>query len=53
MLDTPEALERQIHRIHELLECSTDEVTWNDYIPDPDNPSQFLAKATLHLSNAD
>lgn len=35
-----EAFEQQIHRIHELLEGSGAEVTWNDHIPDPDNPSQ-------------
>lgn len=32
--------EQRIHRIHELLEGSAAEVTWNDRIPDPDNPSQ-------------
>lgn len=32
--------ERQIHRIHELLDESGAEVTWNDHIPDPDNPTQ-------------
>jgi hypothetical protein len=32
--------EQQIHRIHELLEGSGAEVTWNDRISDPDNPSQ-------------
>jgi hypothetical protein len=40
-MDTPETLERQVHRIHELLERSHDNVTWNDHIPDPDNPSQL------------
>jgi hypothetical protein len=35
------ALERQIHRIHELLERSHYNVTWNDHISDPDNPSQL------------
>ena len=39
-METPEALERQVHRIHELLERSHGDVTWNDHIPDPDNPSQ-------------
>lgn len=38
---TPRALELQIHRIHELLEGSGADVTWNDRIPDPDNPSQL------------
>jgi len=32
--------EQQIHRIYELLEGSGAEVTWDDHIPDPDNPSQ-------------
>lgn len=35
-----ETFERQIHRIHELLDDSEAVVTWNDHIPDPDNPSQ-------------
>jgi hypothetical protein len=34
------AFEQQIHRIHELLEGSGAKVTWDDHIPDPDNPSQ-------------
>lgn len=34
------AFEQEIHRLHELVERSGAEVTWNDYIPDPDNPSQ-------------
>jgi hypothetical protein len=38
---TPEALERQVQRIHALLERPDAEVTWNDHIPDPDNPSQL------------
>jgi len=32
--------ERQIERIHQLLEAEGTEITWNDHIPDPDNPSQ-------------
>ena len=32
--------EQQIHRIVELLETSGGQVTWNDHIPDPDNPTQ-------------
>jgi hypothetical protein len=40
-METPETLERQVHRIHELLERSNDNVTWNDHIPDPDNASQL------------
>jgi hypothetical protein len=35
-----EAFEQQIHRIHELLEGSGADVTWNDHVPDPDNLSQ-------------
>jgi hypothetical protein len=33
-------LERQVERIHQLLEVEGSTVTWNDHIPDPDNPSQ-------------
>ena len=40
-METPEALERQIHRIHELLERSHGDVTWNDHVPDPDNRTQL------------
>ena len=40
-METPGAFERQIHRIHELLQCSHDDVTWNDHIPDPDNPTRL------------
>jgi len=32
--------ERMIARIHEALEIANTEVTWNDRIPDPDNPSR-------------
>lgn len=32
--------EHQIRRIHELIEQPGSTVTWNDRIPDPDNPSQ-------------
>jgi hypothetical protein len=35
------AFEQQIHRILELLEGSGAEVTWDDHIPDPDNPSRL------------
>lgn len=35
-----DAFERQIQRLHELIESCGAEVTWNDRIPDPDNPSQ-------------
>ena len=32
--------ERQIERIHQLLELKGSEITWDDRIPDPDNPKQ-------------
>lgn len=32
--------EKQIERIHSLLEDEDSIVTWNDHLPDPDNPSQ-------------
>jgi Restriction endonuclease len=32
--------EWQIERIHQLLEVEGSIVTWDDHIPDPDNPSQ-------------
>jgi hypothetical protein len=32
--------EHQIERIHQLVEREGSEVTWNDQIPDPDNPAQ-------------
>jgi hypothetical protein len=35
------ALEQQVHRIYELIEGSGAEVTWDDHIPDPDNPAQL------------
>lgn len=35
-----EAFEQQIHRLHQLIEGCGAEVTWNDRIPDPDNPGQ-------------
>lgn len=34
------AFEQQVHRIYELLEGPGENVTWNDHIPDPDNPTQ-------------
>ena len=33
--------ERRVHRIHELLQECDAEVTWNDHMPDPDNPTQM------------
>jgi hypothetical protein len=35
-----DAFERSIHRIHELIEQPGTEVTWDDRVPDPDNPSR-------------
>lgn len=32
--------EQRVHRIHELLEGSGAQVTWNDRVADPDNPKQ-------------
>ena len=34
------AFEKQITRIHQLIENKNAVVTWNDIIPDPDNPEQ-------------
>ena len=39
-LKPSEKFEQQIRRLHELLEQPGSEVTWNDHLPDPDNPSQ-------------
>ncbi len=33
--------ERQIERIHRLLEAEESEVTWDDHIPDPDSPNRL------------
>jgi hypothetical protein len=33
--------ERQVERIHQLLETEGTIVTWNDHIADPDNPAQL------------
>jgi hypothetical protein len=41
MHNSSKALERQVSRIHELLERSHECVTWDDHIPDPDNPKQL------------
>jgi len=40
MTKKSDAFEQQIHRLHELAEGNDAEVTWNDRIPDPDNPEQ-------------
>lgn len=40
---TPRAsdtFEQRIHRIHELLEGSNAIVTWDDKVPDPENPKR-------------
>lgn len=34
------SFEKQIHRIHELIEQKGSVVTWDDHLPDPDNPDQ-------------
>lgn len=39
-LKPSEKFEQQVRRIHELLEQAGSEITWNDHLPDPDNPSQ-------------
>lgn len=41
MTKLSEKFEKQISRIHELVEQPDSIVTWNDHIPDPDNPSQM------------
>ena len=35
-----ETFEHRIHQIHELVETFDAEVTWNERIPDPDNPNR-------------
>jgi hypothetical protein len=40
MTEKSDNFEKQIARIHSLLNESGSEVVWNDRIPDPDNPSQ-------------
>jgi len=40
MIKTSKKFEHQIKRIHDLLEQPGSEVTWNDRLPDPDNPKQ-------------
>jgi hypothetical protein len=40
MTKASDAFEQQIHRLHELVDGADAEVTWNDRIPDPDNPKQ-------------
>src|ERR1700692_4766312 len=40
-MKAPKAFEQLIRRIYELLEHSGAQVTWNDHVADPDNPSQM------------
>jgi Restriction endonuclease len=40
MTKESDEFEQRIHRMLELIEGSGADVTWNDRIPDPDNPSQ-------------
>jgi hypothetical protein len=40
MTKLSEHFEKQIERIHHLIEQPGSEVTWNDHITDPDNPIQ-------------
>jgi Restriction endonuclease len=40
-LPAHQQLERKIERIHRLLEVEGSIVTWNERIPDPDNPNQL------------
>ena len=40
MSGASEKFELQIKRIHDLIEQSGAEITWDDHIPDPDNPDQ-------------
>ncbi len=39
-MEKSEKFERQIERIHKLIEGPGSQVTWNDRIPDPDNEDQ-------------
>ena len=41
MTKLSEKFEKQISRTHELIEQPGSVVTWDDHIPDPDNPSQL------------
>ena len=40
MTERSTAFEHRVERIHRLLEGENAVVTWNDHIPDPDNPNQ-------------
>jgi hypothetical protein len=35
-----EKFEQRIKRIHDLIEQPGSQITWNDRLPDPHNPSQ-------------
>ena len=39
-LNSATHFEKQIKRIHDLLEKKGSKITWDDHIPDPDNPLQ-------------
>lgn len=41
MTKASDDFEKQIKRIHDVLVQDTGSVTWNDKIPDPDNPQQI------------
>ena len=41
MSQVSKKFELQITRIHDLIEESDAEVTWDDHLPDPDNPEQL------------
>ena len=41
MSQVSKKFELQITRIHQLIEQPDAEVTWDDHIPDPDNPEQL------------
>lgn len=40
MTEDSDNFEKMVSRIHELLEDDNSTVTWNERIPDPDNPNQ-------------
>lgn len=40
MSKTSDKFEQQIALFHELIEQPGSQITWNDHIPDPDNPTQ-------------
>jgi hypothetical protein len=53
MTKESDAFEQQIHRLYELIEGGDAEVTWDDRIPDPDNPRQSRQiDVTIRRGNA-